>query len=73
MVSCQLCKLAHLRPPQKMKNYKDFWSNKECARDYALNLLTNQLDNINNVASHEKKLGDIMKATYRPRSIGKIL
>ncbi|KAI6234862.1 Alpha-(1,3)-fucosyltransferase C [Aphelenchoides fujianensis] len=68
--SCQLCKLAHRQIEHLVPEYEGL---RECIRDYALNLLTNTPDEINNVHDHEKRMGELMARTYRPRSLGRIL
>ncbi|KAI6224481.1 Alpha-(1,3)-fucosyltransferase C [Aphelenchoides fujianensis] len=72
-VSCQLCKLAHRRPQRRIADYRQEWGCRECVRDYALDLLTNAPDDLNNVRDHERRLAELMDRTYRPRALGRIL
>ncbi|KAI6234859.1 Alpha1,3-fucosyltransferase-like proteinue [Aphelenchoides fujianensis] len=66
---CQLCKLAHRQLEKRIPNYTDI---RQCVRDYALDLITNSLDDLNNVRDHERRLSEFMARLYRQRNLGRI-
>ncbi|KAI6239541.1 Alpha-(1,3)-fucosyltransferase C [Aphelenchoides fujianensis] len=68
-VACQLCKLAHNQQSMRIRDYKAYWTTEECPQDYAHLLVSDH----KKAKAAEQKLAALMRETYRPRFIDRIL
>ncbi|KAI6199315.1 Alpha-(1,3)-fucosyltransferase C [Aphelenchoides besseyi] len=72
-VGCQLCELAYTNRKQRptpIPNYKEYWSQKECASDYATILMGN---NSEALRTTDDQLSKALQQSYRNRTLSRIV
>ncbi|KAI6237582.1 Alpha-(1,3)-fucosyltransferase C-like protein [Aphelenchoides besseyi] len=72
-VGCQLCKLAYEnrdQQPTAIPNYKEYWSAKDCASDYAIKLIDNNSEALKTI---DDRLSKELERSYRNRTFSRIV